>query len=94
MSPGNGASRSTSPRAAAFTWGMVATLLPIGLPRVFQRRRSTIRIPRYHVTRVLDGTGLPTLSLPLGKQEPALTLLQETQSWQLALGSHQQAPGN
>lgn len=82
------------PGAAAFTQAMVAVLLPIGLPRVFQRHWSTVRVHRYRITRVLDGTGLPTPSLPHGEQNTLLTLLQEMWGWQLALSSHQEAPGN
>lgn len=82
------------PRAAAFIQGTVAVLLPISLLGVFWRCRLGIWVPRYRVTRVLDSTGLPALSLPLGEQDPLWTLLQEMQGWQPALSSHQEAPGS
>lgn len=93
-SPGKSTCSSISPGAAAFIRGMVAVLLPVSLLRVFQRRRSPIRVPRHRVTRVLDGTGLPAPSLPLGKHDPLPTPLQETWGWRPALGSCQEDPGN
>lgn len=71
-------SSSVSLRAAAVFWGIVAMLLPFCLLGVFWRCQLAIWVPRYHVTRVLDGTGLPALSLPPGEQDPLPTLLQET----------------
>lgn len=91
---GKSTSSSVSLGAAAFIRGMVAMLLLVGPLGLFWRHRSAVRVPRYHVIRVLDGTGLPAPSLPPGEQDPLLTLLQETWGWWPTFSSHQAAPGN